>query len=57
MEKQEVEMKWKLETETGNWKQKQKRNLLATVVIHLFLGIPVLSPPPVFAFPAPLVVV
>ena len=31
MEKQEMEMKWKLETETGNWKQKWKRNRLAVV--------------------------
>ena len=29
MEKQEMEMKWKLEMETGNWKQKWKCNLLA----------------------------
>ena len=42
MEKQEMEMKWKLETETGNrnWKleteNKWKRNLLAVVVLARF---------------------
>ena len=37
VEKQEMEMKWKLETETGNWKRKWKRNLLAIVVIQMLL--------------------
>ena len=37
MEKQEMEMKWKLETETGNWKLKWKHNLLAVLVIQMLL--------------------
>ena len=36
MKKQEKEMKWKLETETGNWKQKWKRNFFAAVVLARF---------------------
>ena len=36
MEKQEIEMKWKLEMGTGNW----KRNLLAVVVIQMLLVLP-----------------
>ena len=40
MEKQEMEMKWKLETVTGNWrrkwKQKWKCNLLAGVLPERF---------------------
>ena len=54
-------MKWELETETGNleqnWKQKWKCNLLAVVVLARFmcvwlsfLGIPELSPSPVFDY-------
>ena len=30
-----MEMKWKLEMETRNWKQKWKHNLLAVVVIQM----------------------
>ena len=37
MEKQEMEMKWKLETETGNWKLKWKLNLFAAVVLARFV--------------------
>ena len=37
MEKQEMEMKWKLETETRNWKQKWELNLLAVVVLERFI--------------------
>ena len=52
MEKQETEMKWKLEMETGNgnWKRKWKRNFFTAVVPAKFIPvIPVLSLPLVFA--------
>ena len=37
MEKQETEMKRKLEMETGNRQQKWKRNLLVLVVVEMLL--------------------
>ena len=52
MEKQEMEMKWKLETETGNWKLKTEMEMQPLsccspskiqLLLGLFLGIPVLS--------------
>ena len=40
MEYQEMEMKWKLETETGNRKQQCKCNLLAVVIQMLLVFAP-----------------
>ena len=56
MEKQEMEMKWKLETETGNELETEMETQPFTcfsprkihVLLALFLSIPELSLPPVF---------
>ena len=45
--------KWKLETETGNRKQKWKRNLLALVVVEMLLVFVTRHPIALFSTTAP----